>query len=162
VKFADLDGDRKADVLSVQPNGDVRAWRNCLGFAPMPWCGDNVIIASGITDPTAAFFPDLDGDGRADIAYVQPGGEIRAWHNGIGFGPTPWRGDNVVIATGFAAATTKFADLDGDGKSEIMAVQANGEVRAWHNIMGFAPTPWRGDNVVVATGVTDPARAFFL
>jgi hypothetical protein len=159
VRFADLDGDGKAEVITVEPDGTVHAWHNIAGFAPMPWGGDSVVIGTGF-DPNNTFLADLDGDRKADLISIHPNGEVHAWHNIAGFAPMPWGGDNVIIATGFTGPTTKFGDLDGDGKADVISIHPNGEVHAWHNIAGFAPMPWGGDNITIATGITDPTTTF--
>ncbi|MEV6285648.1 VCBS repeat domain-containing M23 family metallopeptidase [Kribbella sp. NPDC051770] len=146
--FADLNADGKAEILSVQANGDLKAWRNGAGFANMPWNGDAVIATGFSKDNT--FLADLNADGKADIMTVLPSGEVKAWRNGAGFANMPWNGD-AIIATGFSKDNLFFADIDGDGKSDIATVRPNGEVQAWHNGVGFAAMPW-DNSAVIATG----------
>ncbi|TGG87129.1 VCBS repeat-containing protein [Streptomyces albus] len=143
IYFPDLDGDGKRDIARVLENGDVKAWHNGAGFGDMPWDG----WAKVGTEFRAGnvFFPDLDGDGRDDIARVLDNGDIQAWHNGGGFAEMPW--DNwAVIATDFTPENVRFADLDGDGRDDILKVGDDGKVQAWHNGAGFAEKPW--DNYV--------------
>ncbi|MFI6497872.1 glucosaminidase domain-containing protein, partial [Nonomuraea typhae] len=142
VRFADLDGDRKAELITVLPSGEVKAWHNALGFAPMPWNAD-AIIATGMAKDNYQV-ADLDGDGKAELMTVLPSGEVKAWHNALGFAPMPWNAD-VIIATGMAKDNYQVADLDGDRKAELMTVLPSGEVKAWHNALGFAPMPWNAD-----------------
>ncbi|SEF18798.1 family 43 glycosylhydrolase [Jiangella alba] len=158
VRFADLDDDGRAEQIHLQPNGDVQAWHNDVGFGTMPY-GDSVIIATGFTDPTRVRFADLDDDGRAELINIQADGQVQAWHNDGAFSAMPY-GASRIIATGFTASRTAFADIDGDGRDEIIAVQANGDVQAWHNDAGFATMPY-GNSVIIADGFTDPARVRF-
>ncbi|ANZ39582.1 hypothetical protein BBK82_29580 [Lentzea guizhouensis] len=110
VRFADLSGDGKAEYSYVQTNGEVRSWYNAKGFAAMPWGGDSQVIVTGATDPARVRLMDLSGDGKAEYAYVQENGEVRAWYNAKGFAAMPWGGDSQVIATGFTEpARTLFA-----------------------------------------------------
>ncbi|WP_217202282.1 FG-GAP repeat domain-containing protein, partial [Streptomyces buecherae] len=150
IHFADLDGDGRSELVSVLDNGDVKAWHNGGGFTEMPWDGD-VVIGRGFTKDNI-HFADLDGDGRSELASVQDNGDVKAWHNGGGFAEMPWDGD-VVIGRGFTRGNVHFADLDGDGRSELASVQDNGDVKAWHNGRGFAEMPWDGD-VVIGRGFT--------
>ena len=97
----------------------------------------------------------LSGDARAELVSVDPNGEVRAFPNidGLNFG---W-GVPRVVANGWTDPTrTRFADLDGDGRAEIIAVDPNGEVRAFPNIDGLN-LGW-GTPRVVANGWTDPTR----
>ncbi|MEU9337043.1 VCBS repeat-containing protein, partial [Streptomyces sp. NPDC048290] len=141
-------GDGRSELITVQDNGDVKAWHNGRGFAAMPWDGD-VVIGQGFAKGNV-HFADLDGDGRSELITVQDNGDVKAWHNGRGFAAMPWDGD-VVIGQGFARGNVHFADLDGDGRSELVTVQDNGDVKAWHNGRGFAAMPWDAD-VVIGTG----------
>ncbi|WP_157254295.1 hypothetical protein [Nonomuraea typhae] len=150
VQFADLDGDRKAEIIQVLPSGEVKAWHNGAGFAAMPWNAD-AIIATGFTKDNVQF-ADLDGDGKAELTTVLPGGEVKAWYNGAGFAAMPWNAD-AIIATGFTKDNVQFGDLDGDGKAELTTVLPGGEVKAWHNGAGFAAMPWNAD-AIIATGFT--------
>ncbi|MFC0624532.1 family 43 glycosylhydrolase [Kribbella deserti] len=159
IQFADLDDDGRAELILIQADGQVRAWHNDGAFSSMPY-GDSRVIANGFT-ADRTFFPDLDGDGRAEIASTQADGQIRAWHNDAGFATTPY-GDSRIVAQGFTdPARTRFADFDEDGRDEIVAIQANGELRAWHNDAGFATMPY-GASRIVGTGFTDPSRAVFI
>ncbi|MEV6285647.1 sporangiospore maturation cell wall hydrolase GsmA [Kribbella sp. NPDC051770] len=146
--FADLDGDGDKEIIAVQPNGDVKAWRNDRGFSEMPW-GEAAVIATGFSKDNL-FFADLNADGKADILTVLANGEVKAWRNGAGFANMPWNGD-AIIATGFSKDNLFLADLNADSKADIMTVLANGEVKAWRNGAGFAAMPWNGD-AIIATG----------
>ncbi|WP_328990957.1 sporangiospore maturation cell wall hydrolase GsmA [Kribbella sp. NBC_01245] len=147
---ASLSGDGRTEIAMVLANGDVKAWRNGRGFTDMPWDAD-AIVGTGFT-PDNAFFADLDGDGRKEIIVVLPNGDLKAWHNDGGFKANPW-GANVIIGTGFTAGNTFFADLNADGRSEVLMVMPNGDLKAWRNGRGFAAMPWDGD-VVIGSGFT--------
>ncbi|MBC9823550.1 family 43 glycosylhydrolase [Terrabacter sp. MAHUQ-38] len=160
VRFADLDDDGKSELIQVQADGQIRAWHNDLGFATSPY-GSSLIIATGFTDPTRVRFADLDDDGKSELIQVQADGQVRAWHNDLGFATSPY-GSSLIIATGFTnPARTVFTDLDDDGRSEIVLIQTDGQIKAWHNDLGFADSPF-GYAVIIATGFTDPARVRFM
>ncbi|WP_158306854.1 FG-GAP repeat domain-containing protein [Amycolatopsis sp. BJA-103] len=160
VRMADLDGDGRKEFISVQPNGDIVAWYNALGFAEMPWGGDSKKIGVGFTDPSRVFFADLSGDGKAEIIVLQPDGVLTAWYNALGFEAMPW-GASKTIGTGFSdPARIRFADLSGDGKAEIMSIQPDGTITAWYNALGFETMPW-GAAKTVGTGFTEPSRVLF-
>jgi hypothetical protein len=158
VRFADLDDDGRAEVMAIQTTGEIQAWHNDRGFAPSPY-GTSVIIGTGFTDPARVRFADLNDDGRAELINIQADGQIMAWHNDGAFAQMPY-GVSRVIATGFAADKTTFADVDGDGRADLIALQPNGEVRAWHNDLGFSQMPF-GQNLVIASGFTDLNRTKF-
>ncbi|MFI9388965.1 FG-GAP-like repeat-containing protein [Kutzneria sp. NPDC052558] len=160
VRLADLDGDGRKEFISIQPNGDIIAWYNALGFADMPWGGQSKKIGAGFTDPSRVFFADLSGDGKAEIIALQPDGTLTAWYNALGFADMPW-GPSKTIGTGFSdPARIRFADLSGDGRAEIMSIQSDGTITAWYNALGFETMPW-GPAKTVGTGFTDPSRVLF-
>ncbi len=157
--FADLNGDRKADLEWVQPNGEVKAWRNGAGFAAMPWNAD-AIIATGFTDPVRVRFMDLNADRKAEIASIGTDGTVTAWRNASGFATLPYA-ESVPIATGMTEPQrVKFADLNADGKAEIVTVERHGFLRAWRNAAGFATAPW-AESAVIGYGFMRPEQVLF-
>ncbi|PWK82841.1 flagellum-specific peptidoglycan hydrolase FlgJ [Lentzea atacamensis] len=150
--FADLNGDRRAEIIAVMPNGDVVAWRNATGFAnERPWDG-SVKIATGFTADNL-FFGDLDNDGRAELMTVAGDGQVRAWKNVTGFAEFPFA-DEKKIGVGFTKDNVHFGDINGDGRAEIVTVQGDGKVVAWQNNLGYADSPF-GDSKVIAEGFTN-------
>ncbi|MEV0230316.1 FG-GAP-like repeat-containing protein, partial [Nonomuraea sp. NPDC050786] len=80
---------------------------------------------NNIVDGTTGSGSSLSGDGKAEIVTVLDNGDVKAWRNAAGFADVPWDADKIV-ATEFAKDNIHFADLDGDGKSELMTVLDNG------------------------------------
>lgn len=54
VKFADIDNDQRAEVISTL-GGDVRAWRNNKGLTPDTYAGSPVTIARGFNGADTSF-----------------------------------------------------------------------------------------------------------
>ncbi|GHJ08704.1 hypothetical protein TPA0907_30710 [Micromonospora humidisoli] len=129
VRFADVDGDRKADYLVVDAAGRVRAWHNNRGGSGAPW-GDLGLIATGVgvTDAEVRF-ADVNGDRRADYLAVDDAGRVRAWLNDPAGGWT-LAGE---IATGIGASgdQVRLADVNGDRRADYLIVGADSAVRAW-------------------------------
>jgi hypothetical protein len=142
IRFADLDGDGRADFLAVAADGSVRAWRN-LGI---------------VGDKAASLrFADLDGDNRADIVSVDPAtGAARAWLN---LGGGAWR-DIGEIAPGPSddASTSRFefADINGDGLADYIRIYQGGAVKAYLN-NGNIPDQGKGlnwqDAITISPGI---------
>ena len=85
VRFADINGDGKADYLMVSADGSVDGY---LNIGPTPehvwlWVRQST-TAGGVGRPRQDIhFADLDGDGRADYIYVNRlTGAAQAWRNG--------------------------------------------------------------------------------
>jgi hypothetical protein len=84
---------------------------------------------------------DLDGDDRADvIASAVTAGEV-AWWKSEGGTPPVWT--RQTIGTGFASAHgVCAADLDGDGRKDVLATsEALNKISWWHN-GGGSPIAW--------------------
>ncbi|MGC5241460.1 FG-GAP repeat domain-containing protein, partial [Streptomyces albogriseolus] len=149
IRFADLNGDRRADYLKVNPDSSVQAWINGgpnpkepTGGADWLWYPQQT-IASGVgTAGNTIRFADLNGDRRADYLKVNPDSSVQAWING---GPNPkeptggadwlWYPQGSV-ASGVLVdgARIQFADLNNDGRADYLDVNPqNGATRAWIN-----------------------------
>ncbi|WP_214104173.1 FG-GAP-like repeat-containing protein [Acrocarpospora catenulata] len=132
LRFADLNGDGKADYLMVDPQGRVRAWGNKLPSVIWIEWGE---VAAGVPGGTREElrFADLNGDGRDDYLLVSPEGRVRAWGNAF---PskiwTPW-GEVAAGVPGGTREGLRFADIDGDGRDDYLMVGPQGQVRAWGN-----------------------------
>lgn len=132
----------KAEMIDIHTaaDGTVRAWSNTGGFPGWPW-SDPVGMVLGQVDPALARFADLDGDGFDELVRIAADGTITAWWNDKGFPDRPWH-TSVIVGTGSTTdpADIHFADLDGDGRDELITVEE--VVRAWPNTGGFPEWPW--------------------
>ncbi|MER8083668.1 VCBS repeat-containing protein [Streptomyces sp. NPDC094048] len=125
--FGDLDGDRCNDVFVRYPKGGARVYPTVCGGLPdqqsfhvkvsSDWSGYDAVVSPG----------DVTGDGRADLLTRSAStGKLYVYANngaggfkarslaGSGFG-----GYKRLIAAG---------DLDGDGKNDLLALDASNEL----------------------------------
>lgn len=163
---ADLDGDGKPDI--VAPN----AFDNSISVFQNT-CTPGNITATGLTktdyvigmDPFRVCLFDLDGDGKKDILIINGGGSatpdsIAALLNTsttpgtISLGP-------VMRMAARATASSSLADVDGDGKPDLVALDFfNDRVRVYRNTstpgsISFSSTP------VMYTTSAGPAMVTF-
>ncbi|HEY3002396.1 MAG TPA: FG-GAP-like repeat-containing protein, partial [Kribbellaceae bacterium] len=167
VKFADLDGDGRSELIEINMHGDgiMYAWHNTGSFPGGTW-GTRIEIGSGWYDGTKVFFADLTGDGRAELINVdgQNDGRIRAWRNTSGFDTRPgypWTEDPFVIGYGWTANRARFGDMDGDGRADLVGIGmgANGTSKVQHNNGQFGTSAmWDTAVEVLPAGTADPAR----
>lgn len=88
-RFADVNGDGKADFLWIDKfTGDVEVWYNQGVRDSRPADGSMVQwdpkgkLYNGVDRGANEYFPDLDGDGRADILRVTPNTNwAEVWYN---------------------------------------------------------------------------------
>jgi lysophospholipase L1-like esterase len=164
VRLADLNGDGKDDYAWVDPvTGAITLDLNggYTAGSGVNWIYKGV-IASGIGDGPGVLFADINGDGLDDYLWVAPNGDVTAYKNGGENTSGGWLWYPLgVIVTGLGGtrATTRFADIDGDGRAEYLIVGPTGSLTAWFN-SGFTDTPaWKfmGE---IATGVGDAAGVY--
>ncbi|ROO87313.1 lysophospholipase L1-like esterase [Actinocorallia herbida] len=79
VRFADVDGDGRADYLKVADNGAVDVWLNRGGDTGGGWQNRGT-WAVGVNGATlsSVLFPDLDADGLADYVHMH-GADLYGW-----------------------------------------------------------------------------------
>ena len=136
IRFPDLNGDGKADVCTRE-SGGIECWIGTgTGFVS-PFNGpDWTWDASGFDEPkyyTTISFPDLNGDGKADVC-ARDSGAIECW---IGTGSSftnSFTGPAWSDATGWDDSkyysTIRFPDLNGDGKADVCARESGG-IECW-------------------------------
>jgi len=166
-QLADLDGDGRDDLVGIYANGDVMVWRNTNGISGTTYSAASAVkVASGFGNPNATKFGDVDGDGRADLVGLHYSGEVRVWRNTNGLSGTTYSAANppVVVAKGFTDADrTWLADIDGDGRDDLIGLYDPGDVMVWRNTNGITTTTYSAANppVKVAAGFGDPFRNRF-
>ncbi|WP_084959522.1 FG-GAP repeat domain-containing protein [Thermoactinospora rubra] len=161
--FADLDGDGRQEVVSVRTNGDVYAWRNEGGWSGTTYPAGR-LVAQGFSDPVRVRFADIDGDGRDEILSVGRSGDVVAYRNRGWDQAKVYDGpDSKLVAQGFTdPVRVRFADIDGDGRDEIISIGGNGDVIAYRNLGWSAPKVYDGPaSKLVAQGFGAPAQVKF-
>ncbi|MGW4215357.1 FG-GAP-like repeat-containing protein [Lentzea sp. NPDC004789] len=163
IKFADIDGDGRADRISLDADGRVRVYRNLFGlndrgqstaFSTTP-----VIVKVTTAAPEAVRFADIDGDGKAEFITVNADMSVSAYRNlsGLGYGSYD---TSQEIGLGWTPDRTFFADITGDGKAEIVMVRADSAVVSWTNYNGLSSFPY-AEARQIGFGWADPTRVFF-
>ncbi|KAJ6490824.1 SGNH hydrolase-type esterase domain-containing protein, partial [Mycena sanguinolenta] len=150
VRFADLNGDGRAEYLWLDEDGAMTAYLNLgsttggEGAANVQWLPQGVVAtgpANGLGRDNV-ILADINGDGRADyLTVTHDGGVAELWINGGGPNDGPNAAQVVwfpqgVIATGVGSSGihVQFADLNGDGRAEYLDVNyLTSAVNAWLN-----------------------------
>lgn len=96
VRFADINGDRRADYLVVDDSGSVHAWLNDSPTGQDKWTKAGVIATGAGASADQIRLADINGDGKADHLTVDDIGVIRAWLNNGDDGRDEWTGMGPV------------------------------------------------------------------
>jgi hypothetical protein len=155
IRFPDLDGDHKADVCGRSPDGIFCALSGASEFGSVRLWSNEFTDSGGWNFGPEYYatirFPDLNGDGRADICGRGWGGLLCALSDGSSFGPvTLWSsgfGDPGGWNSGSEySSTIRFADLNGDGKADVCGRGAAGISCSLSNGATFGPVSlWSKD-----------------
>ncbi|MFC5823673.1 FG-GAP-like repeat-containing protein [Nonomuraea insulae] len=144
VRFADLNGDGRDDILLVSAEGAVHVYRNLWnpdgggGNGNVePECWPLWLNWAGGTKGSsleAVRFADGDGDGAADYLQVSVEGAVHAFLNrGAGGNGSFEPRYDWAHASGYPREYVTFADISGDGRADYLVVYHGGAVRAWLN-----------------------------
>lgn len=145
IRFGDIDGDGKADVCGRSSAGITCARALGDGSFGAEIAGPAFSDANGFDQPqyySVIQLADVNGDGKADLCGRDNAGILCALSDGHGF-PTAVRGPAWSDGNGWNhpqyASTTRFVDVDGDGKADVCARAVAGIACALSTGDGFAP-----------------------
>ncbi len=152
IQYADIDGDKKMDICGRAVNGIVCELSTGSGFGPPvvwePGYGDSNGWGGVDNMYGTIRFPDLNGDGKADVCGRGPAGFYCGISDGTGFKSTslwetyftdagPWNDSPAYWAT------IQFADVNGDKMMDICGRATNGVVCQLSTGTSFSSlAPW--------------------
>jgi len=132
---ADVDGDGDVDALSASLGDGKIAWYENADAAGGSW--NERPIATVIGGVSSIFAADVDGDGDLDILSASQDDDRVSWHentDGLGtFGPR-----QVVSLSANGASAVAGADLNGDGKTDVLSASFFDSRVAWYENLGGA------------------------
>ncbi len=131
LRLADIDGDGRADVCARTPEGFRCALSEGRRFTETI-SGPRMSAADGWERPdvyATLRMADIDGDGRADACAREPAG-VRCWRSSGRAFETQIEGPRLADELGWTAParfrSIRLADVDGDGRADLCARDADG------------------------------------
>lgn len=135
IQFADIDGDKKMDVCGRAENGVVCRRSTGTTFGPVELWEPSFADGSGWAGSQDLWgtvrFPDINGDGRADVCGRSAIGVYCALSTGSKFAYGTIWSDTFSDAAGWAAqpyywGTIQYPDINNDGRRDICGRDGNG------------------------------------
>ncbi len=134
--LADLDGDGLPDLVLGTWRDKVKWYRNSgTRQAPRWTLADSALITLTRGSNAAPTLGDIDGDGLLDLVVGEASGEINLYRN-VGSKTTPkfeLVSDRFLSLDVGRRSTPVLADLDGDGKLDLLIGSEEGGVQLWRN-----------------------------
>ena len=126
--LADVSGDSRADLIRIWDAGSAFAQVRLSDGSGFPETTFNASVGGWNPGHVYNHFADLNGDGKADL--------VRIWDNGgayaqvslsTGLGYPTVNSNGPVGGWNPAVTTDTFADVSGDGRSDLVRVYRNGD-----------------------------------
>ncbi|MCK4504093.1 MAG: T9SS type A sorting domain-containing protein [Candidatus Aegiribacteria sp.] len=139
VYAADVDGDGDLDILGAASNVDMISWWENMDGTGDIWVEHKV--DDNFDSASSVYAADIDNDGDMDVLGAAGlANDIKWWENLDGSG-TSWTGH--VVDQEFDGASSVFAaDVDGDGKMDILGAAIYDDMIAWWKNMDGSGTIW--------------------
>jgi len=128
VSAADLDNDGDQDLLVASAQDSTIAWyENHVPSTPA-WTFHAISTTAAFALSASA--ADLDGDGDLDVLSASFNDDKVAWYENDGSVPPSWI-ERSVASTADGPAAAVAADLNGDGKPDVLSCSRNDNKVSW-------------------------------
>jgi hypothetical protein len=157
VTSADFDGDGRSDLAVAYSSYELSAWRSGIDILYARqggrWERRPLFVEQGPDGPVALGLGDIVGDGHKDLVALTAKGEMLIFlANGKGFF-TQERSPPPAFPGACKGAYVELADLDGDGKDEIVASFSDEHQASGHCTSDGGVTAWKAQPL---NGVSRP------
>lgn len=132
----DLDRDGDMDVLSASVFDDKVSWSENNGGSPPTFTHHT--IASDADGARSVYAADLDGDGDIDVLSASRDDDKIAWYENDGNSP-PGFTTHIITKGADGARQVCAADINGDGKLDVVACSYNDDEVTWFRNDGNSP-----------------------
>ncbi|KFX96332.1 hypothetical protein V490_03385 [Pseudogymnoascus sp. VKM F-3557] len=140
IRWGDVNNDALDDFICIGKEGTMYASINQGGNPPtFKWTGGNYRNQFPGFTRDSVRLGDIDGDGRLDYCVISGNGDMQCWrNNGLSDIPASWEVLGMVAPGRNKPdlAGIRLVDINGDGRSDWLYVDANGQVDTYTNLRG--------------------------
>ncbi|KAH6611487.1 hypothetical protein Trco_001507 [Trichoderma cornu-damae] len=146
VFYCDMTGSGSDDYIWIYKDGHADSTDFFANIHSPPEWGHSISVTLSVPGPRIGIhLADWDGDGRCDVLVQdRASGALTLWHNDYDAGAKTLKFSNQGVKSGGATCTQgwgvgifdrgmRLADVDGDGRADILCVELDGRVTAWLN-----------------------------
>jgi hypothetical protein len=126
VAAGDVDGDRRAELAVAWAAPAANGWHSGVDLFPGggAWTRRPLVVLPSVEGASALALGDVDGDGRGDVVALTATGETWVLLAGGGDAAFVREAGPPRYGPGCAGSHVELADLDDDGRAEIVATFA--------------------------------------
>ncbi len=134
-----IDTDGLLDLVTVDTLAGRAYWlKNSGGTAPA-WT--SFLVGDGLGQPYSIFAATIDDDNATDIAVAAYAGNSVEWYRNGGGSPPTWS-RRTITATAAGARWVRVADVDRDGRGDVLATSVLDNRVTWYHNDGASPVGW--------------------
>ncbi len=145
----DMDADGDLDVIAT--GRGVRWYENVENAAAFTVHSIDAEDIEGEVD-----VGDVDGDGDQDVLLADYYSEELHWYTNPGAGVDDWGAAKVIPSSQYGTDAILVADVDGDGRSELLAAENDGEL---FELFRYEDGPWSSAPLDIGSGVVEMRAA---
>ncbi len=142
IMVGDVTGDGRADLVAIDNDGKLYVYPNTGGTKTDTW-GARYYAGFG-WDFVHVMLADVTGDGRADLVAIDKDGKLYLYQNQGRSGTDTW-GGGTYCGYDWAFPTVMAADVTGDGRADLVAIDKDGKLYVYPNARGAGTGTWGGD-----------------
>ncbi|MFD9411016.1 FG-GAP-like repeat-containing protein [Streptomyces sp. NPDC059989] len=147
----DYNGDGYTDVLAIDPHGDMWIYPGTGGTGTSTLGGRYLVGTGWWRDSWInAYTADLDNDGYTDVVGRTREGDLYLYPGTGGTGTNTF-GNPVLIGNGWDYLTLGFGDINGDGRTDVIARDHGGDLWIYPHIGGTG-TQALGSRIFMGNG----------
>ncbi|KAL5083333.1 hypothetical protein Trisim1_001784 [Trichoderma cf. simile WF8] len=146
VFYCDMTGSGSDDYVWIYMDGHADSTDFFENVHSPPDWGHSISITLSVPGPRVGIhLADFDGDGRCDVIVQDKAtGALTLWHNDYDATAKLLKFSNQGVKSGSASCTQgwgvgifdrgmRIADIDGDGRADILCLEPDGRITAWLN-----------------------------